>query len=93
MTYEPLFPYFASLKEKGAFQVVTADYVTVEDGCGIVHTASGFGEDDYNTMKAKVPGCPVVCPVDEECRFTSEVPEWEGVFVKDADKSIIVESL
>ena len=40
-------------------------------------------------MKAKVPGCPVVCPVDEECRFTSEVPEWEGVFVKDADKSII----
>ena len=89
MTYEPLFPYFASLKEKGAFQVVTADYVTVEDGCGIVHTASGFGEDDYNTMKTKVPQCPVVCPVDEECRFTSEVPEWEGVFVKDADKSII----
>ena len=89
MTYEPLFPYFASLKEKGAFQVVTADYVTVEDGCGIVHTASGFGEDDYNTMKSKIPGCPVVCPVDEECRFTSEVPEWQGVFVKDADKSII----
>ena len=61
----------------------------MEDGCGIVHTASGFGEDDYNTMKSKIPGCPVVCPVDEECRFTSEVPEWQGVFVKDADKSII----
>ena len=89
MTYEPLMPYFASLKEVGAFQVVTADYVTVEDGCGIVHTASGFGEDDYNTMKAKLPQVPVVCPVDEECRFTSEVPDWQGMFVKDADKSII----
>ena len=89
MKYEPLFPFFASLKEKGAFQVVSADYVTVEDGCGIVHTASGFGEDDYKTMQAKLPQVPVVCPVDEECKFTSEVPLWEGVFVKDADKSII----
>ncbi len=89
MKYEPLMPFFASLKEKGAFQVVTADYVTVEDGCGIVHTASGFGEDDYKTMKAKLPSVPVVCPVDEECKFTSEVPLWEGMFVKDADKPII----
>ncbi len=89
MTYEPLMPFFASLKEKGAFQVVTADYVTTEDGCGIVHTASGFGEDDYRTMKAKLPSVPVVCPVDEECRFTQEVGPWKGMFVKDADKSII----
>ncbi len=89
MTYEPLMPFFASLKEKGAFQVVTADYVTTEDGCGIVHTASGFGEDDYKTMQAKLPEVPVVCPVDEECKFTSEVEPWQGVFVKDADKSII----
>ena len=87
-TYEPLFSYFADLKKLGAFQVLTADYVTVEDGCGIVHTASGFGVDDYNTMK-KLPEVPVVCPIDEECRFTSEVPEYEGMFVKDADKPII----
>lgn len=89
MRYEPLFPFFSELKEKGAFQVVTADYVTTEDGCGIVHTASGFGEDDYKTMKSKIPQCPVVCPVDEECRFTDPVTPWKGVFVKDADKSII----
>lgn len=87
-TYEPLFPYFADLKKLGAFQVLSADYVTTEDGCGIVHTASGFGEDDYNTMK-QVPSVPVVCPIDEECRFTSEVPDFEGMFVKDADKSVI----
>ena len=87
-TYEPLFDYFASLKKDGAFQVLGADYVTTEDGCGIVHTASGFGVDDYNTMK-KVPSVPVVCPIDEECRFTSEVYDFEGLFVKDADKLII----
>ncbi len=87
--YTPLFPYFKDLKKLGAFSVVTADYVTVEDGCGIVHTASGFGVDDYNTMKTKLPNVPVICPVDEECKFTSDVPEWQGIFVKDADKSII----
>mgnify|MGYP002515592993 FL=1 len=88
-SYEPLFPYFADLKKVGAFQVVTADYVTTEDGCGIVHTASGFGVDDYNTMKTKLPSVPVVCPIDEECKFTSEVSDFAGMFVKDADKPII----
>ncbi len=86
-TYEPLFPYFANLKEHGAFIVVCGDYVTTEDGCGIVHTAPGFGEDDYNVLKGT--GIPTVCPIDSACCFTDEVPDWKGVFVKDADKSII----
>lgn len=87
MRYKPLFPYFANLKEQGAFVCVNGDYVTTEDGCGIVHTAPGFGEDDYQVLKGT--GVPVVCPVDTECRFTSEVPEFEGRFVKDTDKDII----
>ncbi|MCK5672448.1 MAG: isoleucine--tRNA ligase, partial [Spirochaetales bacterium] len=66
---------------------LVADYVTVQDGTGIVHTAPGFGEDDYNVMKNT--GVPVVCPIDAECRFTDEVPDYEGLFVKDADKAII----
>ncbi len=87
-TYEPLFPYFADLKQSsGAFVVVCGDYVTTEDGCGIVHTAPGFGEDDYNVLKGT--GIPTICPIDSACRFTEEVPDWQGVFVKDADKSII----
>ena len=86
-TYEPLFPYFADLKKQGAFIVVCGDYVTTEDGCGIVHTAPGFGEDDYNVLKGT--GIPVVCPIDAECRFTHEVPDFEGLFVKDADKGVI----
>ena len=86
-TYEPLFPYFADLKKQGAFVVVCGDYVTTEDGCGIVHTAPGFGEDDYNVLKGT--GIPVVCPIDAECRFTDEVPDFKGLFVKDADKGVI----
>jgi isoleucyl-tRNA synthetase len=86
-TYAPLFPYFAELKEKGAFRTRLGDFVTTEDGTGIVHTAPGFGEDDYNLFKGT--GIPTVCPVDEEAKFTSEVSDWAGLFVKDADKSII----
>ena len=87
LRYQPLFPYFASLKEQGAFVCVNGDYVTTEDGCGIVHTAPGFGEDDYQVLKGT--GIPVVCPIDEECKFTSEVPDFQGRFVKDTDKDII----
>ncbi len=85
--YEPLFPYFAQHAEQGAFRTFTGDYVTDDDGCGIVHTAPGFGEDDYNVLKGT--GIPVECPIDLECKFTFEVSDYEGLFVKDADKPII----
>ena len=87
MSYEPLFPYFGDAKEKGAFKVFPADYVTTEDGTGIVHTAPGFGEDDYATLKGT--GIPTICPIDGECKFTSDVEDYEGRFVKDCDKDII----
>ncbi len=85
--YEPLFNYFADAVESNAFQVLAADYVTTEDGTGIVHTAPGFGEDDYNTCKGT--GIPTVCPIDDECKFTSEVADYQNRFVKDCDKDII----
>jgi isoleucyl-tRNA synthetase len=86
-SYKPLFPYFAGLKEKGAFRTRLGDFVSTEDGTGIVHTAPGFGEDDYNLFKGT--GVPTVVPVDAEGKFTSDVPDWQGMFVKDADKPII----
>lgn len=90
--YEPLFPYFASLAvnedgSEGAFRVFTADFVSTEDGTGIVHTAPGFGEDDNKVFKGT--GVPTVCPVDAECKFTKEVSDYAGRFVKDCDKDII----
>ncbi len=83
--YEPVFPFFASTP--GAFRVETADFVTMEEGTGIVHIAPAFGEDDYNLGKER--DLPVLQPVDEKGRLTAEVTPWAGVFVKDADEGII----
>ena len=87
LQYEPLFPYFAELASDGAFRTNVADFVTTEDGTGIVHIAPGFGEDDYHVLKGS--GLPIVCPIDGDCRFTEEVSDFAGLFVKDADKPII----
>lgn len=91
--YEPLFPYFSDLADEGAFQVLNADYVTTEDGTGIVHIAPAFGEDDSKVFKEynKKTGSniPFKEPIDAECRFTSEVSDYAGRFVKDCDSDII----
>ena len=73
--YEQLMPFIKP--DKKAFFVTCADYVTIEDGTGIVHTAPAFGEDDYNTGRRY--GLPVVNPVDEQGKYT-ETP-WKGRFV------------
>lgn len=83
MEYEQLMPFIKP--DKKAFYVTTADYVTVEDGTGIVHTAPAFGEDDYNTGRRY--NLPVVNPVDEEGKYT-DTP-WVGKFVIDADPDVI----
>ncbi len=83
--YTPLFPYFAD--RAGAFRVIAGDFVSTEDGTGIVHMAPGFGEDDYAAALANK--IPVVCPMDEEGRFTAEVSDYAGREVKEADADII----
>ena len=88
LTYEPLFPYFSHLKqEDGAFRVLLADYVSAEDGTGIVHQAPGFGEEDLeNCRKA---GISVVVPIDSTGKFTSEVPDYAGMLWEEANKPIM----
>ena len=73
--------------EKGAYRVINAEYVSTEDGTGIVHIAPLFGEDDC--LAGKENSIPGVCPIDAECKFTSLIPDYEGMFVKDADKLIM----
>ncbi len=85
--YHPLFDYFSNKKDEGAFRVVTAEYVTTEDGTGIVHIAPAFGEDDYAVSKEY--NIPLVDPVDENAEFTALVADYKGMYVKDADKNII----
>ena len=87
LRYEPLFPYFAELEQRGAFRVFTADFVSTEDGTGVVHIAPGFGEDDNQLGQRE--HLPAVCPVDDEGRFTDEVTDFKGREVKEADPDII----
>jgi isoleucyl-tRNA synthetase len=70
-----------------AFRVVAADFVTVDDGSGIVHLAPAFGEVDREVGERE--GLPVLNPVGPQARFDASVPPWQGRFVKDADPSII----
>jgi isoleucyl-tRNA synthetase len=67
--------------------VVLADYVTLESGTGLVHTAPGHGQEDYETGRRY--GLGVLAPVDAQGRFTDEVPEWKGERVFDADPRIV----
>jgi len=85
LTYEPLFDFFAD--HPGGFRLLLDPFVTTEDGTGIVHMAPAYGEDDYRICRAA--GIELVDPLDEDCKFTSLVPDWAGQFCKDADKAII----
>ena len=87
MRYRPLFDYFAAHASEGAFRVLPADFVTTEDGTGIVHVAPGFGEDDYRLGMDE--GVPIVSPVDDEGKFTAEVKDYAGRQVKETDADII----
>jgi isoleucyl-tRNA synthetase len=84
--YEQLLPY--SKVNKKAFFVCLADFVSTEDGSGIVHIAPAFGADDYDLSKKY--NLPMLQPVDRGGKFSEEVTDFAGQFVKDADKEIIV---
>ena len=83
--YEQLLPYIKV--QKKAFFVVTGEFVSTEDGSGIVHIAPAFGADDYEVSKKY--DLPMVQPVTRGGLFTEEVTDFKGEFVKDADPGII----
>ncbi len=85
--YEPLYTYVKP--DTDSHFVVHADFVSLEEGSGIVHIAPAFGVDDYNLCKEH--GVGMVNPVDEAGKFTSLIPPYKGRFVKDCDKDIMIE--
>jgi len=87
MKYQPLYTFLPP--DKPAYFVVMGDYVTTEDGTGLVHTAPAFGHEDMETGKKY--GLPVLMTVLPDGTFIPEVTPWRGVFVKDADPSIIAD--
>jgi len=83
--YEPLFNYFSP--ERRAWYVACGDFVSTGDGTGIVHIAPAFGADDYELSKQYQ--LPMLQPVARNGCFTADVPDYEGMFFKEADKPIM----
>ncbi|HUT63459.1 MAG TPA: class I tRNA ligase family protein, partial [Anaerolineae bacterium] len=86
LSYEPLFEYFRDTPN--AFKIMAGDFVTTEDGTGIVHIAPGFGEDDQILCDAQ--GIPTITPVDIQGNFDERVSDYTGRYVFDTNKDIIV---
>lgn len=84
-TYQPLFNYFSDTES--AFRILGADFVTTQDGTGVVHLAPGFGEEDQNVCLEA--GIATVCPMDSHGCYTSEVTPWAGQHVFDANPAVI----
>jgi isoleucyl-tRNA synthetase len=85
LRYLPPFPYF--MDAPNSFQVLPGDFVTTEDGTGIVHMSPAYGEDDMIT--AEKAGIVAVTPVDSKGRFDAGVPDYRGQHVFDANPQII----
>ncbi len=83
--YKPLFDYFA--EHPNSFRIIAGDFVTTENGTGVVHLAPGFGEDDQRVCQEE--NIELVVPVDSRGCFTSEVKDYEGLLVFDANPAII----
>jgi isoleucyl-tRNA synthetase len=98
ITYEPLFPFInqSTIEQKYKdqfFKVIAADFVSTEDGTGIVHIAPGFGMDDFDAVAQFLPRDDskswLFMPVNEYGEFTDEVPDWKGQSVFDVNKEVI----
>lgn len=89
VTYDRLFDYYSDVDEYGmqdAWRILVADYVTLEDGTGIVHQSPAYGEEDQRICEAA--GIPVVISVDEGGRFLPEVTDVAGLLWSDANKPL-----
>jgi len=86
--YQPLFDTFAD-QAKNAFVVINGDFVTMEDGTGIVHIAPGFGADDYEAGQKH--GLPILQAINENGYFKEDTGWLAGKYIKDADPQIIAD--
>ncbi|MBU1445669.1 isoleucine--tRNA ligase [Patescibacteria group bacterium] len=84
--YKPLFPFYEGKLEQKAYYIVVADFVSTEDGTGIVHIAPAFGEDDLNIGNEN--NLPILQHVAFNGEFKDEVEPWAGKFVKGQDQNI-----
>jgi isoleucyl-tRNA synthetase len=97
LNYKPLYPTRELKRNLQIYKVLPADFVSLEEGTGLVHIAPAFGEEDMELIKmsnvkcqmSNLPKFPILLNVDEEGKFKPEVKQWAGMFVKEADPLII----
>ncbi|MFC1744772.1 isoleucine--tRNA ligase [Candidatus Riflebacteria bacterium] len=86
LSYHQLLPFLSVEDGKKAFNTLNDDFVTIEDGTGIVHMAPAFGEDDYRICREH--DFTFFNPVKTDGKFDERITDFAGQFVKDADKGI-----
>lgn len=86
LSYEPIFDYFVN--HQNSFKILGGEFVAEGEGTGVVHMAPGFGEDDQ--ILCEKHGIELVCPVDNAGKFTSEVRDFVGQNVFEANDGIII---
>lgn len=84
--YKPIFPFYKDKITKKAYEIILEDFVSIEDGTGIVHVAPAFGEDDLEAGKRH--GLEVIQHVDIDGNFKKTVTLWADKFVKGQDQNI-----
>jgi isoleucyl-tRNA synthetase len=96
LRYQPVFDFYQpDFEKERIWEVLGADFVSLEEGTGLVHIAPAFGEEDMELIKFQNSNSksqkkfPVILNVDEEGKFKLEVKKFAGLFVKDADPLII----
>jgi isoleucyl-tRNA synthetase len=88
--YTPLFDYLTDqVADTRAFTILAGDFVTTDEGTGVVQVSPCHGEDDFNVCTAA--GIPPILTVDAHARFTSMIPEYEGLQVFEANKPLLRE--
>jgi isoleucyl-tRNA synthetase len=85
LRYQPLFTFL--VPKESAHYVINEDFVTTDDGTGLVHIAPAFGAEDLQAAKQR--NLPILMTVNDQGAFVQEVRPWRGMFVKDADRLIV----
>ena len=88
LNYEPLYP-FANKANLNLYKVIAGDFVSLEEGTGLVHIAPAFGEEDLAAFKSSRCGGQIPITVDEEGKMKTPAAPWDKMFVKDADSLIL----
>ncbi len=85
LRYQPIYPYFHTpeYESKKVYTVLEADFISLEEGTGLVHIAPAFGQEDLELIRDQKEQFPIFLNVDEQGKFTEKVKKWRGELVTD----------